>query len=35
MNGSNLENAVEKCLSIAQNISQTWISADYESKQRL
>ena len=27
--------AVSKCLSIAQNISQTWISADFESKQQL
>jgi site-specific DNA recombinase len=35
INGSNLENTVEKCLSIAQNISQSWLTADYESKQRL
>lgn len=32
---SNLEKAVEKCLSIAQNISQTWITANYEDKQKL
>jgi len=35
INGSNLENAVEKCLSIAQNLSQSWLTAEYESKQRL
>jgi site-specific DNA recombinase len=35
LDGSNLETAVEKCLSIAQNISQAWVSADYQSKQRL
>lgn len=33
--GSNLERAVEKCLEIAQNLSQSWISASYEVKQQL
>ena len=33
--GSNLEKAVSKCLSIAQNLSQSWISANYENKQFL
>ena len=33
--GSNLEKAVEKCLGLAQNISQLWITADYDNKQRL
>ncbi|MFC4233590.1 recombinase family protein, partial [Parasediminibacterium paludis] len=32
---SNLEKAVEKCLSIAQDLSQTWITANYEAKQKL
>ena len=32
---SNLENAVEKCLSIAENLSGTWVSMNYEEKQRL
>ncbi len=35
MNGSNLEIAVEKCLSIAQNVSSTWVTASYDNKQRL
>ena len=35
IDGSNLETAVEKCLAIAQNLSQTWVSAGYENKQRL
>jgi site-specific DNA recombinase len=35
VSGSNLEIAVEKCLSISQNISQAWVSAEYEQKQRL
>lgn len=33
--GSNHEKAVEKCLSIAQNISHTWVTASYEEKQKL
>ena len=33
--GSNLELAVSKCLTIAQNLSQAWLSAEYEQKQRL
>ena len=33
--GSNLENVVNKCLTIAQNLSQSWVSADYETKQQL
>ena len=32
---SNLEKAVEKCLSIAQNISHTWATAGFENKRRL
>ncbi|NDE09508.1 MAG: hypothetical protein EBZ95_02965 [Chitinophagia bacterium] len=32
---SNFENAVEKCLKIAQNISAAWVSAGFENKQRL
>ena len=32
---SNFENAVEKCLEIAQNISAAWLSAGFENKQRL
>lgn len=35
MDGSNLELAVSKCLTIAQNLSQAWVSADYEKKQHL
>lgn len=35
VSGSNMEIAVEKCLSIAQNISQLWVSAEYEQKQSL
>ena len=35
MDGSNLELAVSKCLTIAQNLSQAWVSAEYEQKQRL
>ena len=35
ISSSNFENAVSKCLSIAQNLSQTWISAEYEHKQSL
>ncbi|MFM7511717.1 MAG: hypothetical protein ACKO33_08110 [Bacteroidota bacterium] len=33
--GSNLELAVSKCLTIAQNLSQAWLSAECENKQRL
>ena len=32
---SNFENAVEKCLKIARNISAAWLSAGFENKQRL
>ena len=32
---SNLEMVVEKCLSIAKNVSQLWISADFIRKQKL
>jgi len=32
---SNFENAVEKCLEIAKNISSAWLSAGFENKQRL
>ena len=35
ISSSNLEKTVQNCLSIAQNISQTWVSAEYEKKQRL
>ena len=35
IDGSNLELAVSKCLTIAQNLIQAWVSADYEKKQRL
>ena len=35
INGSNLELAVEKCLTIAQNVSSTWVTASFENKQRL
>ena len=33
--GSNLENSVEKCLKIAENLSSAWLEAKYENKQRL
>ena len=33
--GSNLENAVNKCLTIAQNLCQSWVTAEYETKQQL
>jgi site-specific DNA recombinase len=33
--GSNLEKAVSNCLSIAQNLRQAWVSANYENKQHL
>lgn len=33
--GANLENAVESCLEIAQNISTAWVSASVQNKQRL
>ena len=32
---SNLENAVSKCLTIAQNLCQSWVTAEYETKQQL
>ena len=32
---SNIEKAVEKCLVLAQNLSQSWVSAGFEQKQRL
>ena len=32
---SNLKNAVNKCLTIAQNLGQSWVSAEYETKQQL
>ena len=32
---SNLEKSVKKCLEIAQNLSSTWVSAPFDSKQRL
>ena len=35
MSSSNIEKVVQNCLAISQNISQAWISADYEKKQRL
>ena len=35
MNSSNLEKAVEKCLSIAQNLSGAWIRAGFENKRRV
>ena len=35
ISGSNLEKAVGKCLAIAQDLSQAWLTAGYEDKQRL
>lgn len=35
MIGSNLNNTVEKCMFIAQNLSQAWITSEYETKQQL
>ena len=35
ISGSNLEKAVVKCLAIAQDLSQAWLTAGYEDKQRL
>ena len=32
---ANLENAVENCLNIAQNLSSAWVSASVTNKQRL
>ena len=32
---TNIENAVDNCLSIAQNLSQSWVTAEYERKQRM
>jgi site-specific DNA recombinase len=33
--GSNLENAENKCLTIAQILCQSWVTAEYETKQQL
>ena len=33
--GTNLEKAVQKVLKIAENLHQSWVSADYLSKQKL
>ena len=35
MKSSNFEIAAEKCLSMAQNLGQTWIAASFENKRRL
>ena len=35
MSSSNIEKVVQNCLAISQNISQAWILAEYEKKQRL
>ncbi len=35
MSSSNIEKVVQNCLAISQNISQAWISAEYEKKQHL
>ena len=35
ISSSNLETAVDKCLSIAENISHTWVTARYENRQKL
>ncbi len=35
LNSSNLEKVVQTCLCIAQNLSQTWVSAQYERKQQI
>ena len=35
LSSSNIDKIVENCLSISQNLSQAWISADYEKKQHL
>ncbi len=35
INSSNLENAVEKCLGIAQNISRAWVTAGFDNKRVL
>ncbi|MEI8279894.1 MAG: recombinase family protein [Bacteroidota bacterium] len=35
LNSSNLEKAVEKCLHIAENISESWSSASFENKRLL
>ena len=32
---SNLEKAIKKALSIAENLSTAWVSADYDQKQKL
>ena len=33
--GLNLEKAVEKCLMIAQNLNNMWVTASFENKRRL
>ena len=33
--GLNLEKAVEKCLMIAQNLNNMWVTANFENKRRL
>ena len=35
LSSSNIEKVVKNCLAISQNLSQAWISADYEKKQHL
>ena len=35
LSSSNIEKVVKNCLAISQNLSQAWISAEYEKKQRL
>ncbi len=35
MIGSNLNSTVEKCMSIAQNLSRAWITSEYETKQQV
>lgn len=35
IDGSNLELAISKCLAVAQNLRQAWVSAEYEQKKRL
>ena len=35
INSSNLEKAIEKCLIIAQNLSRTWVTANFEQKRIL
>ena len=35
INGSNFEFAIDKCLNLAENIGQTWVSASFENKLNL